>query len=116
MPSTFWKCLFRVSRRPYARPCAGSECEHARRGKDHTQRKNKMVTRQTGRSDARTESSEAVVTWSSRVLRLCFRNMDFFSFLVASISVDVPLDKKNQTFLVEETEEIARLWGEGRGF
>ena len=50
-----------------------------------TQRKNKIVTRQTGKSASRTESSEAFVTWSSLVRSECFRNIVFF-FFGASIS------------------------------
>ena len=45
-----------------------------------TQRKNKIVTRQTGSSASRIERSDALVTWSSLVRRECFLNMVFFFF------------------------------------
>ena len=41
----------------------------------HTQRKNNIVTRHTGNRASRTVSSEAFVTWSSRVRRECTLNI-----------------------------------------
>jgi hypothetical protein len=58
-----------------------------------TQRKNKIVTRQTGNSASRIVSSDALVTWSSRVRKECFRNMVFF-FFDGSISAMIVLEGK----------------------
>ena len=59
-----------------------------------TQRKNRIVTRQTGRSASRMESSEAVVTWSSLVRSECFRKMVCFFFFGASVSAMFMLSTK----------------------
>lgn len=53
IPSVFWKCLLRVSSRPYEKP----------------QRKKRMVTRQMGSSDSRSVSSAALVRFLSEVRR-----------------------------------------------
>lgn len=93
IPRVFWKCLLRVSNRPYAKPCYGHETLQIRDiSRDCTQRKNNIVTSDSGSRDCLTLSSDAFVTESSRTRKVdrCRCQNDLFGAGVSRIWSAIP--------------------------